>query len=275
MRTNKNGEPLKTFSYQDMVDSIENPLGKQTIINGATEEDRAAAKEQDDPHAGIKSFLFIVFFIGAIISMVVFSQSEPILCVASAGSIFFVIGTINMFKQGISLSTLPFMIVPTAGALMVGIPVIKIYQQNHGGGDFFTQTNVIRLILVCMAVIGFFLLTVPLIRHRAKMSRCSQTIMAKCIYLDIHFENYHDARGLNHNINIYCPTWQYEINDFLFVTREGLFTRKAPDIGDVCEIRYDPADPSSIYRPDLRNEFVEMIIGAAFTAMSVLALFVI
>ena len=275
MRTNQNGERLKTFSYQDMVDSIENPQGKQTIINGATEEERKKAEaEREDPHAGLKAFLIIAFFIGAIISMAVFAQIDKVLCIATLGLVFFVIGTIAVMKVGISLDSLPILIMPVGGALMIAIPAMIVYNRETGGGVSISQWDIIRLIVICFAVIGLLMLTVPLTRHCAKMSRCSQTIMAKCIYEDIHFGSHKDGMGRTHHYNIYCPTWQYELGDFIFVTREGVFGRNAPAIGDICEIRYDPNDPSYIYRPNIKQEISEMIAGAIFLTISLTAFFV-
>ena len=53
-----------------------------------------------------------------------------------------------------------------------------------------------------------------------------------------------------------------------------MFERNAPAIGDICEIRFDPNDPSYIYRPNIKEEIAEMIAGALFLAISLTAFFV-
>ena len=264
---NEQSPRFKTFSMDDLKAAIDNPAGKQVIINGFTEEEsRQAAKvELTDAQANFRVILFVIVFLGGIIAAIVFSQTEPLLSFATIGAIFLVLGLISLFQSGFDIDSPPALIMPAVGALMTGIPLIILYHRTHPDSLEITRDGVFNIILGAMALLGAFMLVIPLSRHKIKMKACTQTIMAKCIYLDIHFATRHNARGVTINYNVYAPTWQYEIGDFLYVTREPIFTTyKVPEIGEMREIRYNPADPSYIYRPVLRNEYIEMAIGAGF-----------
>ncbi|MBO6140938.1 MAG: hypothetical protein J6O40_04000 [Ruminococcus sp.] len=267
---------LSVFNMDDLMAAIDNPTGKQTVINGFTEEQREKMKKPEltEAQANVRIALFLIFFLGGIIAAIVFSQTEPLLCFSSVGAIFLFIGLMAVFQNGIHRDTLSMLIFPTIGALMTFIPIIMLYHRTHPDSLDITRDNVIDLILLCMAFLGLLMLFIPIINHKAEMRGCSQTIMAKCIYLDIHFSSHHDARDRRINTYLYAPTWQYEIGDFLYVTREPIFTNhEVPSIGEMREIRYDPNDPSHIYRPVKRNIFIVMIIGAMFLTLGLLAFY--
>ena len=267
---------LNVFNIDKLMASIDNPTGKQLIVNGFDENEREALKKPEltEGQANLRAAAFVIVFLAGIIAAIVFSQTEPMLCISSIGAIFLIIGLISLFQGGLSLDSLPALILPLVGALMTGIPIIMLYHRDHPESVSITRDDVITLILGCMAFLGLMLMIVPNIRHSSKMKSCTQRVMAKCIYLDIHFSSHHDARGRTVHTNLYAPTWQYEIGDFLYVTREPIFTDcQVPSIGEQREILFDPGDPSQIYRPVKRNTRIEMFIGLMFFVLSLTAIY--
>lgn len=251
----------QVFSFEDMKNSINNPLDLPVILNGM-EMSEPEQPQQATAGQSFKAFLIIAVFIGAIISAAIFSQTEPMLCIASVGSVFLVIGLISLFQNGLSLDDLPLLIMPTVGLLMTGIPIIMVYHRTHPDSFNITNENVYDIILACLAVVGFVMTVAPHISHRSKMSKCSETIQAKCIYYDTKNATSRGAYGRIRHYHLYSPTWQYEINGTLYVTKEPAYTDyEVPHIGDMREIRYDPTAPQDIYRPTGRNILIVNIIG--------------
>ena len=91
------------FNMETLRRAIINPYGKRVIINGSPEGIPAQNSTRNDKANGVKAALFIIAFIGAIIAMAVFSQTEPILCIATFGAVVLFIGTVNLFQSGFSL----------------------------------------------------------------------------------------------------------------------------------------------------------------------------
>lgn len=264
-----------TVGNDGLMAAIENPLGKKVIINGFDTDTPNGGKELTERQVNFRAGLFVIVFVGAIIAAIVFSQTEPLLCLVCVGAIFFIIGMLAVIQGGgIRLDNLPAFIVPSVGALMIIIPLMMLYHRDHPESLEITRDGVITLILWCFAAVGVFLLIIPIIRHLSMMSRCSKTVTAKCIFMESRPTSHRDARGITRHTDIFSPVWQYELGEVIFVTREAVFSgNDIPAVGESREIRYDADEPSCVYRPVLRNNFIEMAIGAAFIAAGLLALY--
>lgn len=279
---NRNRTTSPVFVLEDMKAAIINPEGKKVVINGVTEEEAEAIKEANekevsDAKANAGALLVVFFFIAGLIAAAVFSQLEPLYCISTIGAIFLVIGSAAVFQNKFSLEDLPMLIVPIVGLLMTGIPILMVYQRKHPGAMSFTIDNftVIKLILVCMVILGLFLLIVPFVNHSKKMTNCTKSIDAMCIYRNYRIERSKKPNGMTYTYNVYAPTWQYEIDGVLYVTREDTFTAEdVPEIGETKQIRYNPNDYSEIYRPLVVKRLAPAVIGAMMIVMGIVTLVV-
>ncbi|WP_294486492.1 hypothetical protein [uncultured Ruminococcus sp.] len=256
---------------------IENPYGKQVIING-TPDDVREKPASDSKGGGAAAFLLIFMFIGGIIGAAVFSQINPPLCISCIGAIFLVIGLVTAVQS----KSGPVFLVALVGLLMTALPIVYVYGKSHPDSFQLTTTMIIRLILVLMTLVGLGLMIFPHVSHSKAMSRCSQTVNAKCIYRTFHTKssNTHSnmmnsSGGRAHSIRVYSPVWQYEVGGVIFVTSENVYTNfDVPEIGEIREIRFDPRMPSYIYRPMGGTRLIPTIIGLMFVVLSVITLFV-
>ncbi|MBQ8965659.1 hypothetical protein [Ruminococcus sp.] len=259
------------YDLEAVKRAMDDPMGRQVVIEGAA----AGNTAEEDKASGVKAALFIIAFIGGMISAVVFSQPEPLLCMTSAGAIFLVIGLINLFQSKLSLDNAAALILPFVGLLMTGLPIVMLYGRRHPESFQLDRNMVIKLILICMGVLGIFLAVLPPVAHKRRLARCSQRVQAKCIYRVLRTKHSEKAGGRTRVSALYSPVWQYVVGDVVFVTRENVFSDfDTPAAGDFREIRYDPKMPAYIYRPMKGTRGVPMFIGLAFAVLSAVALIV-
>ena len=207
------------------------------------------------------------------ISAAVFSKSEPLLCIASVGAIFFVIGTIVVFQNGFSADNIIGLIFPLAGGLMVALPVLVLEHRKDAAKGISTGTA-LNIMLGGLAVVGLLVILSTVFTNKGKEKRCTASINARCIYTDIHYSTTHDARGRTRHIKLFCPTWQYEVGGVIYVTRENVHSNlDTPRVGECRDIFYDPSDPSDIYRPVKKNDMVAYIVGIAFIAAGIVSVY--
>ena len=264
------------FSFEAMTSAIVNPYGKPVRINGMPEGEAGNNSKPITKADEVKGVIFVIVFILAIIGAVVLAQIEPVLCVADIGAVFLVIGLINLTQNKPSLENLPFVFVPIIGALMTFIPIMNVYSRTHPNAVSFSQQEVIKLILILAEIVGALLIIVPLVVRAKKSTKCTASTNAMCIYRNTHDAKSKNGLGRTRHYNLYAITWQYEINNIIYVTRDNSYTNEdVPHIGEMREIYYSPSDPSEIYRPLMTKKIVPLIIGIMFMVIATVALYVI
>ena len=262
------------FDINVLRSAVINPDGKRVIING-TPDDLSAKNSASDKGSGVKAALIIIAFIAAIIAMAVFSQTEPMLCLAVFGALVLFVGVINLFQNGISLEAAPALIPVIVGLLCTGIPAMNVYHRSHPDSFYFTQSMVIDIILVCFIVVGAALIVIPPVVRSRSLKKCPLTVNAVCIYRNTRDAVSHSGNRTRH-YNLYAPAWQYEVNGVIYVTRENAFTAEdVPNIGDMRQIRFNPDAPSEIYRPLNVKTASPLIIGICFAGIAAAVLFVL
>ncbi len=267
------------FSMETLMRSIANPYGKKVIVNGVPADKTGLEENKDSKEEktnGIFGAIFIISFIGAIIAMVVFSQTEPLLCLATFGALLFVIGLAILFQHGLSLDNMPSLALPLLGAVLTAIPAINVYHRSHPDSFYFTMDMIIDVICIGFALVGVGLIVIPPLIRSRKMRKCSQIISAMCVYRTTRSAQSKEANGRTRHYDLYAPWWQYEVNDVIYVTCEDTYTNeKVPDIGEIQEIRISPDEPSEIYRPLIVSRLVPLFIGVMFVVISSFTLFVL
>ena len=264
------------FSYQTLQQAVVNPYGKPVKINGMPEKDLSEPSKPPSKADSFKAGVFIAVFILALIAAPVLAQTEPSLCIADVGGIFLVIGLINLFQDKFGLRRLPFMLVPIAGALMVGIPVINYYHKTHPESIAVTQSTVIKIAAAGFVVIGVLLPVFTILSRALSLGKCTQKINAMCIYRNTRPAVSKRANNRTRRYDLYSITWQYEVNNIIYVTREPDYTDEdVPDIGECREINFCPDDPSVIYRDLKQKVQAALITGAASTVLGAIAFFAV
>lgn len=263
------------FSRETLMRAIINPYGKRVIVNGVPAERPGLEESKTSKAESIKGAIFVISFIGAIIAMAVFAQTEPMLCVATLGAVILVIGLANLFQNGVSLEEIMNLVFPLIGAVLVAIPAVNVYHKSHPDSFYFSKSEIIDVVCIGFMMIGAGLLFIPPVVRSQKMKTCTQVISAMCIYRNTHQATSKRANGRTRRYDLYAPWWQYEVNGMIYVTRENTFTDEdVPQIGDIREIRFSPDEPAEIYRPLLVKKFVPAFIGAMFVVIPALTMVV-
>ena len=250
--------------------AMEDPGGRPVVINGVP---GAGMPQEEDKGSGIKSAVFLITFVGAILGAIVFSQIEPLLCVTCIGAVFLVIGTMGAL-QGRFPDNAPMLIVPLIGLLMTVLPVVALYGRRTGT-TLLTVDTVVTIALGVMILVGVGLVVLPPVIHAARLRRCTCTVPAVCIFRTYRFDRSTDARGRSYTRQIYSPVWQYAQDGVVYVTAEGVYGADTPEIGERREILCDPQHPADIYRPQKAARIIPTIIGILFVVLPLVALFVL
>jgi hypothetical protein len=270
------------YDMGTLMRAIVNPYGKRVIVNGVPAERLGLEESKATKADSIKGAIVVILFIGAIIAMAVFAQTEPILCMGTFGAVILIFGLINLFQSGGSLEDIFNLVFPLIGAVLVVISVVNVYHKSHPDSFYFTQERMIEVACIGFGIVGLGMLVIPPVVHSRKMRECTQVITAMCIYRNYHYSKSSHKRGgrtvgrRGSGISrLYKPWWQYEVNGTIYVSSEGVFTNvDVPDIGDLREIRFSPEKPSKIYRPLMGTRVGSVFLGVMCIGMALLALVV-
>ena len=274
MENNLESRTSMVLNNEVLKEIIENASGAPVFINGvpsqqAFSSDPAPAKKG----SGIASVLFILYFIGTIIAAVVFSQTEPALCIAAVGSLFLVIGVVSLFQNGLSVENFMALVFPVIGLLMTVIPILYVYGKSHPEAIQIDRNACIRITLMGTALLGFVIAVMTPLSSLVARNRCSQPVTAKCIFRLFRFARSKRSVGAGRTYRLFNPVWQYEVDGAVYITSEGVYSgENVPEIFDEQTIFYQPGKPYNIVRPLKVAIFVPVIVGVAFVVFSVLAL---
>ncbi|MCR5542448.1 MAG: hypothetical protein K6F71_16710 [Ruminococcus sp.] len=253
------------FDMGTLMRAIVNPYGKRLIVDGVPAErlglegklglDGSKASKADS----IKATIFVIAFIGVMIAMPIFAQTEPLLCMTTFGAVILIFGLINLFQNGVSLESIFNLVIPLIGAVLVVISVMNVYHKSHSDSFYFTQTMMAKIACVGFEIVGAGMMVISPVLHFRKMNECTQIITAKCIYRNYN-KNANGRTAAHHHYELW---WQYEVNGMIYVTSENTSTNKdVPIVGDLREIRFSPEKPWKIYRP-IKSEWVDPIVEGA------------
>ena len=257
------------FDMGTLMRAIVNPYGKRLIVDGVPAErlglegklglDGSKASKADS----IKATIFVIAFIGVMIAMPIFAQTEPLLCMTTFGALLLFVGLVGLFQDGVSLESIMNLVIPLIGAVLVVISVVNVYHKSHPGSFYFTQDRMIKIACVGFELVGAGILVITPVLHFRKMRECSQVITARCIYRNYHNSHSRNANGRTETHRNYDLWWQYEVNGMIYVTSENSSSNKnVPIVGDLREIRFSPKKPWKIYRP-IKSEIVWDMVGGA------------
>lgn len=208
----------------------------------------------------------VVFFLAAVMGMMHFSKTDPPLCVACAGSVFLVFGTVGLVQSKINWDNWPIIIFPLLGLAMTALPIIDHYQKSSTGNTIFTEKNICGIISVSFFIAGVLMIIMPLLKRRYKLNTCTETITATCVYLDSHM-----SRSSHSHHRVYAPKWEYTVGGKVYEHQENMYTNVGvPVVGEDYEILVNPYDPNEIYRRDPYTLTFILVMGAIFLASGIL-----
>ena len=83
-------------------------------------------KEKSGPMKAINT-LIVILFVSAMVGMVYFSQTRPPICVFIVGAVFFFMGILGIFTNGLTLENSFLLIFPFSGAIVMLISASFIW----------------------------------------------------------------------------------------------------------------------------------------------------
>lgn len=218
----------------------------------------------------LKSIFIVIVFVGGCIGAIIFHETEPRAMVICIGAIFFIFGLFVLFSQTLSLKSLPILLFPVVGALMIIIPALMLYAENSDALDSETVNKLAVNCFMCIfTLVGIGLIAVPPIMHKIKMNMYTMPIDAVCIDLDCRISrSKHGGRTV-----LYAPSWEYEYNGNMYTYKESTYTNlNVPKVGAVYQMLMNPDEPGELYRPSKSVRTLLLIIGLAFAVMGTIGL---
>lgn len=211
----------------------------------------------------------LIFFIADLIAMVVFSKTNPSLCIACLGILFLVFGTLALTQTKITWETWIIIIVPIIGFLLTALPIADLISKNNTGQTIFTQNNIIIMVSAGLFIAGILMIIMPLLKRHFMLKKCTKKVIAKCIDIDSNI-----VHGNNGTRRVYAPKWEYYINGKFYEHQENTYTNvRVPRVGDEHEIFVNPYDANQIYRDNPYTLIILLLLGIMFTAAGILTFY--
>lgn len=220
----------------------------------------------------LKSIFIVIVFVGGCFGAIIFHKTEPRAAVICIGAVFFFFGLFILFSQKLSLKSIPILLFPLIGALMIIIPALMLIAENSDELESeFVERLAINCFMSVFALVGIGLIAVPPIIHKQKMKIFTVPIEAVCIHLDCHISR---SRKGGKTIT-YAPTWEYNHNGNVYTYKESTYTNlNVPKVGVVYQLLMNPDEPEELYRPSRPVRILLLIIGLVFAFLGIMGLFV-
>lgn len=220
----------------------------------------------------LKSIFIAVVFVSGLIGAIIFHKTEPRATIICIGSVFFIFGLFILFSQKLSMKSLPILIFPAVGALMIIIPALMLYAENSDDLDSeVIDSLAINCFMCIFTLVGIGLIAVPPILHNIKMKMYTMPIDAVCIDLDWRISRSKHGRGTM----LYAPTWEYSYNGNTYTYKESTYTNlNVPKVGAVYQLLMNPDEPEELYRPSKPVRLLLLFLGLGFAVMGAIALIV-
>ncbi len=223
--------------------------------------------ERPKTRASIGGILFLIIFIGSIIAAVIFSKTEPLYSVVSAGVCFTAAGvmmlTQNKKKQ--LFGSLLFLLV---GLGMVIVPLIFKYQEAHPEiAPILAKQIVPILILGLFVLVGGGLAVSAVCSFFSKKGRCSEPVQVTCIALN--------TRRSSKGNTLYAPVWEYYYNGRTYRKMDSTASNVGyPRIGETRNYMLDPNDPEELFNPSPAGTIGMVLFGAVFGGFPLMILII-
>ena len=258
---------------KELAAAADNPAGLPLIVNGFRVDAAGEPTEKAEPEREMPKFLGILLLLGVLACLIVligFAKVDQTVSIAGFGGILLLISLVMLIQNGLSHPVM--LVLPYAGLLLTGIPLLKLLERSRPDALPFPldRNGIIRQVLYSLAGFGALLIASEILSAVIRRARCTQTVRAKCIFLNYRIT--HSGSGVTrrtHQLN--APVWQYEYAGKLYVTSELQYTGEGIAVGSETDLRIDPAMPLRIFRSQTVQLLVTAVIGIACIAMSLIA----
>lgn len=191
----------------------------------------------------VLGILFVIWFIGSIILMWYFSETEKeTLILAVAGQYFTVFGIIGVVSNMKSESPYPhLMLFPYVGLSMILASVILQYHISIMG---FMPGTICLLLLTNVFTIAGILTFIKLILDKKVLKSCTFSITGKCVKLNKQRKLTYKSNG--HRRVRYCPVYEIVYRSITYQICDNNYTNFLnPKVGDYEPLKINPDKPDS------------------------------
>ena len=218
-------------------------------------------KEKSGPMKAINT-LIVILFVSAMVGMVYFSQTRPPICVFIVGAVFFFMGILGIFTNGLTLKNSFLLIFPFSGAIVMLISASFIWS--------FSILEKIRenieYVIPIALVVSFFCIGVgmflgSILYRKKKKENCTYIVQAQCI--DLREDPVEE---------LYSPVYRYYYNGCEYTYKSNFSSNiKPPVLNEYYEIKINPKHPEEAWIS--QNSVTVTILGIIFMMLSMLIAF--
>lgn len=227
---------------------------------------------QNNEHSAwyyISGGLFLIWFVGSIVALVLTAKTAPWLAVSVFGQYFLVFGLIaliSMLKEG--KFTPIFLIFIFVGLLAVLFGIVMQY------GDEAAQSSFKQMIPYAGISIFFVMGILFIINYFVRTNQnknCIEPVRATCI--DMKKRKNGTSDGMSYTMyNTYCPVFGFTYNGKSYEVNNNIYTQVTDvELGEEVELYINPKHPKC-YREDaniaVRQSIAELGFGIFFILVS-------
>lgn len=185
---------------------------------------------------GIKSMLFILWFVISIVAILVLRKYSELFSIMVIGQVFLVFG-LAIKKDGVKINEVK-LILMYVGLLLVGVPFLMYISKFYNVYDKFNWSYIIAILGVgSFMLLGLGLMFIPKINKKRLTEICTEKVKAIVIRHDSHWSGDDPA-------DVYCPVYGFEFNKEKYEVRNNLYWYFAePEVGTEVEIKINPSNP--------------------------------
>ena len=212
-----------------------------------------------DFKSNLMGIIFIIWFIGSIVSMIYLSNINEYYAIMIFGQYFLVFGMIPLVKEkGMDrLISVPFILV---GLCCIVIPYLMINPDI-----LFINLNwdaIIPILLILAFIIaGFSLLFLPIINKKRLKKVCNVMVSAKLV-------DYKYTYSDNGN-KLYSPIYEFEFNGKKHNVSNNMYSNiGVKPVDTILNLMINPNDPEE-YMDNSQSNIIVIVLGVIFLIVSI------
>ena len=213
----------------------------------------------EKPFEKILGKLFLVWFIGSIIALVVFAEINPIYSIMVFGQYFLVFGIIALKNDKDGIIGVSF---TTVGLACIVIPFL-IMHPNLLSFEINWDYIIPVLGVLVFVIAGLAMIIIPILKRKKLEKVCTVSVTAKIV------EN---LMTIDEGNKLYCPVYEFEFNGKKYNVTNNCYTNVGVSpVGTLIDMKINPNDPNEFLNKE-PSSIILLIIGIMFLFISVPAL---
>lgn len=211
----------------------------------------------NSPFEKILSVIFVMWFIGSIISLVVLSEINGYYTVIVLGQFFLVFGLV--IPKGETkdwLITITFILV---GLVCLIIPFLMLHPELVNSEVDWDYVIVI-LVLSAFVIAGLAMIFIPIRKYKRLKKVCSISITAKIVE---NLSRYSDGKKL------YCPVYEFDFGGKKYNVSDNIYTNiGVKPVGTLVDMKINPNDPNEFLNKE-PSSIILLVMGIIFLLASI------